>query len=230
MEERIQKIIAQTGLCSRRKAEELIEKGKVNVNGKTAKIGEKADAEKDKIAVEGKQIQKEKKLYYLINKPKGIVCSLKKQKNEQIITDLIKTKERIFPIGRLDKDTTGLLLMTNDGELNEFITHPSKETTKTYEAELDRELSEEDIRIIKKGLNVEGRKVEVKDITVKGKKVTIKIHEGRKHIVKKIFARLGCEVVELKRTMINELKLNISIGKYRELTQKDFEKLRFKHS
>ncbi|RLE45329.1 rRNA pseudouridine synthase [Candidatus Woesearchaeota archaeon] len=224
MRERLQKIIAASGTCSRRKAEELIIQGKVTVNNVTAKIGESADPENDKIAINGKPIRKEKKIYLLLNKPKGIVCTMRRQGKQKIITDIIKTKERIFPAGRLDKDTTGILILTNDGGLANYLTHPSKKVWKTYEATLDKPLKERDKNKIKK-INICGRKVEVKNITTKQKKTTLQIHEGRKHIVKRIFEKIGYKVKELKRTAINKLKIDIREGKYRKMTKEDLKKL-----
>jgi len=229
MQERLQKIIAQSGMCSRRKAEELIILGKVKINGKTAKIGEKADSEKDKILVGDQELKKEKKVYFMMNKPKGYVCTLTRQGKQKIISDLIKEQERIFPIGRLDKDTTGLLLLTNNGDFANFITHPSKETTKTYVAQLNKKITEEDLIKLKKGIIVEGRKTEIKNIqtTKEGKEIKLKIHEGRKHIVKKLFEKIGYYVVGLKRTEINNLKIDVEEGEYRKLEKEDFKKLGF---
>ena len=219
MKERIQKLIAESGECSRRKAEELIIEGKVKVNGKTAKIGETASRE-DKITIEGRTIKQERKLLVMLNKPKGIISTSEDEQGRKTVIDLVKIKERLYPVGRLDKDAEGLMLLTNDGSFANKITHPRYEIKKTYEVDLDKEIKEEDLDKINKGVIVEKRKVKAETKKIKTRKAEIKIHEGRKHIVKKIFEELGYKVNNLKRTKIGNLSLgNLEKGKWRTISQ-----------
>lgn len=232
--ERLQKVIANSGYCSRRKAEELISKGKVTVNGDViTEMGYKVEFS-DYIEVEGKVVNKDiVKKYYLLNKPRGYISSASDDKNRKCVTDLIESDERIYPVGRLDYDTTGLLLLTNDGELTNYLTHPSNKIPKTYLAKLEGLLDKEDIIKLKKGIKVDGRKVDIIDFKIKKKdlkKVTtfisITIIEGRNHIVKNLFHELGYEVIKLTRTNYGFLDLGtLQSGEYRELTIKEVKKL-----
>ena len=158
--ERLQKVIASSGYCSRRKAEELIEAGKVYVDGnKVTELGTKVNGN-EVIVVEGVTLQKEiKKVYYLLNKPAGYICSLSDEKGRKIVTDLIDTKERIYPVGRLDYDTTGLLILTNDGEFANILMHPSNNVEKIYRATIDALLTTEEIYKLKDGIVIDGIKV-----------------------------------------------------------------------
>ena len=195
--ERLQKVIANSGYCSRRKAEELITQGKVYVNEElVTELGTKVDS-KDTIVVEGVTLNKNvKKEYYLLNKPRGYICSVSDEKGRKVVTDLIDTKERIYPVGRLDYDTTGLLILTNDGEFANILMHPSNEIEKTYVAIIEGILTTEEIYQIKNGVIIDGIKVVPKRFKVRSKdeeknksNVSITIVEGRNHIVKKIFER-----------------------------------------
>ncbi|RLE46381.1 pseudouridine synthase [Candidatus Woesearchaeota archaeon] len=225
MMERIQKIIAQAGICSRRKAEELIKKGKVKVNGRTAKIGEKAK-KTDKITVNGKLIKAQEKRYYKFYKPRGYVTTTKEQHGMKTIMNIIKIKQRIFPTGRLDKDAEGLIILTNDGEIANKIMHPRYETKKEYVVYLNKKINKKDIEKLKKGLYVERRKIKPHQISIKGEKATITIHEGRKHIVKKIFKKLGYKVERLIRTKINKISINgLKPGQYKKLHKKEVKQL-----
>lgn len=234
--ERLQKVIANSGFTSRRKAEDLITAGKVTVNGKIIReLGTKVSNE-DVIAV-GKEIIKtdQKLVYYLLNKPSGYICSLKDEKNRKIVTDLIPTDYRIYPVGRLDYDTTGLLLLTNDGEFANNLMHPSNNIEKVYRATIDNFLSTDDIYKIKNGrLEIEGKKVTVTRFKIKKRNynkkteiIEIGIIEGRNHIVKKIFSSLGLNVIKLKRESFAFLTLdNLKVGDYRPLTINELKKLR----
>ena len=212
---RIQKIMAECGIASRRKCEELIEKGLVKVNGKIAKLGDKADYEKDKIELNGRLIEKEKKVYIILNKPKSIICSVGDKFGRKTVVDIIKCKEKIFPVGRLDRDAEGLLILTNDGDFANRIIHPRYNIKKTYLALLNKPLSNADFQKIKKGINVEGRKLNVFDLKQDKNKVALSIHEGRKHIIKNLFDLLGYEVVGLKRISIGSLVLSLRPGEYK---------------
>src|SRR5574341_1331593 len=216
MQERIQKILAQAGIASRRKCEELIAKGRVLVNGKIAKLGEKADAEKDKIVVNGKQIEVQKKVYIMLNKPRGYVTTVSEKHYMKTIMDLVKVPERIFPVGRLDKDTEGLLLLTNDGELANNLTHPRYEVEKEYFVVVDKPISEKHMELLQKGVVIDGRRVQIRGIDVWAAKAMIRIHEGRKHVVRMLFEKVGLQVVRLARTRVGRLEIgNLQPGKWR---------------
>lgn len=232
--ERLQKVIANNGYTSRRKAEELIKEGKVKVNGQVVtELGMKVSYE-DQIEVEGNQLVKnEKKVYFLLNKPRGVISSVTDDKERTTVVSLIDTDERIYPIGRLDYDTTGLILLTNDGELANNLMHPKNEVEKTYVAKLEGVLTPSEFYSLKKGIVVEGRKViptRVKirktDVEKNTQVVEISIVEGRNHIVKKIFEQLKKPVSKLKRESYAFLTLgNLKSGEYRELSLKEVKKL-----
>ena len=232
--ERLQKVIANSGYCSRRKAEELILAGKVYVDGeKVTELGTKVSGS-EVIVVEGVTLQKEiKKVYYLLNKPSGYICSLNDEKGRNVVTDLIETKERIYPVGRLDYDTTGLLILTNDGEFANILMHPSNEVEKVYKATIDSILTTEEINALKDGIVVDGIKVIPSRVKVKKKNmnkntkvVEIGIVEGRNHIVKRIFEEMGHRVIKLKREKYAFLELEeMPVGSYRTLTINEVKRL-----
>lgn len=231
--ERLQKVIANYGYCSRRKAEELIKNKKVYVNGKLiTEMGVKVSLNDD-IVVNNIHLKQQKKVYYLLNKPRGIICSAHDDKGRKTVVDLIKTNLRIYPIGRLDYDTTGLILLTNDGELSQKLMHPKNNIEKLYVAKLNKIISMEDYYKIKKGIEIEGRKVFPTKLKIRSKDrekdtciIDIGIIEGRNHIVKKIFLSLGYDVVKLKRESYDFLTLgNLKSGEYRELSIKEVHKL-----
>lgn len=224
---RVQKILAMAGVASRRKCEDLIRAGKVKVNDKVVEIGATANPIKDKISVDGKPIVLEKKVYVLLNKPRGFVTTVSEQYGMRTVREIVKIKERIFPVGRLDKETRGLLLLTNDGDFANKLTHPSFEIKKEYVATLDKPFSKDSFEKLKKGVKVEGRKVDVKNVAVDGKKVTLKIHEGRKHIVRKLFFHLGYRVVDLQRTRVGNLGISgLKEGEWRDLTPDELSLLK----
>ena len=236
--ERLQKVIASRGLTSRRKAEELIKNGLVYVNGqKVTELGTKVNLDAD-IIVDGKHLESKPKEYYLLNKPRGVICSLKDEKNRKIITDLIATEARIYPVGRLDYDTTGLIILTNDGNLTNKLTHPSYEVEKTYIAKLNKIFTVDDLYKLKEGIKVDGRMVRPKRLKIKATDkqkntsiVEITIIEGRNHIVKNIFKTLGYEVTKLSRISYDFLTLgHLKSGEYRPLTLKEVKKLLKKSS
>lgn len=232
--ERLQKVIANSGYTSRRNAEKLISEGRVSVNGNiVTEQGVKVNPE-DVILIDGIQINKEdKKVYYLLNKPRGYISSVKDEKGRKTVVDLIDTDLRIYPIGRLDYNTTGLLLLTNDGDFANHLMHPKNSIQKTYLAKIEGILNKEDIISLKKGLLIDDRKVDTSNFKVKKKDieknnslVEITIIEGRNHIVKKIFSSLKHDVIKLTRTNYAFLNVDgLKSGEYRELTIKEVKRL-----
>lgn len=231
--ERLQKIIAKSGYTSRRKAEELIKQGKVKVNGTVIKeLGYQA-TEQDNIEIENVHLKKEEKEYYLLYKPEHTISSVKDEQNRNTVVDLIPTKARIYPVGRLDYNTTGILLLTNDGEFANLLMHPSRQIEKTYLAKVDGILTGEEFQKLKKGVVIEKKKVvptrvklRFKNKNKKVSKIEITITEGRNHIVKKIFEELNHPVIELKRESIAFLNLEgLKKGEYRKLTLKEVRKI-----
>ena len=231
--ERLQKVIANSGYTSRRKAEELIKDGKVLVNGKLiTELGYKVDANDD-VVVEGTHIIKENKVYYLLNKPRGYVSSTEDDKGRKVVTDLINTTLRIYPVGRLDYDTTGILLLTNDGEFANLMMHPKNKIDKLYIAKIIGILFKNEIEQLTKGVVIDGVKTSRAKVRVKkyDKKtntsiVEIIIHEGRNHQVKRMFEAVNHEVLKLKREQIAFLTLEgLSSKEYRMLTPKEVKRL-----
>lgn len=231
--ERLQKIIAESGYTSRRKAEELIKNGKVMVNGEIVReLGTKA-SRKDEIIVEGHLISEEEKVYFLLNKPRETISSYSDDLGRKTVVDIIETDKRVFPVGRLDYDTTGTLILTNDGELTNILTHPNSRVPKVYLAKLDRDLTMEDFHKIKEGIKIEDRIVQVDHIKIKKRDknkgtcfVEITIHEGRNHIVRRLFESLHYDVVKLIRTHYANIGLGTLLsGEYRTLTKKEISDL-----
>lgn len=231
--ERLQKIIANSGYCSRRKAEEYISEGKVKVNGQIIKeLGYKAP-ENASIEVNNKIIKNEKKEYYLLYKPENTISSAKDDCGRKTVVDLISTESRIYPVGRLDYNTTGILILTNDGELTNILMHPSYNIEKTYVAKVEGILTGEEFNQLKRGITIEGRKVipkrvklRLKNTNKKFSKIEITITEGRNHIIKKIFEQMQHPVLELKRESIAFLNLQgLKKGQARKLTLKEIKKL-----
>ena len=232
--ERLQKIIASSGYCSRRKAEELISKGKVKVNGEIIdEMGFKVNYT-DFIEVEGNPIKaKEDKVYYILNKPRGVVTTSNDEKGRKTVVDLIKADKRIYPVGRLDYDTTGILILTNDGELTNFLTHPKNNIEKVYVAKIKGLITKEELYKLCNGVVVNGRKTskaKVKILRIDKKNnssvVELIIHEGKNHQVKNMFKAIGYEVLKLKRESISFLTLDgLKSGEYRELTIKEVKML-----
>tara|TARA_B100000989_G_scaffold298888_1_gene290769 strand:- start:426 stop:1145 length:720 start_codon:yes stop_codon:yes gene_type:complete len=227
---RLNKFISSSGICSRREADKLIEKGLVFINGKKCdKLGKKISI-KDKIKVRGKEISPEKKVYILLNKPKDFITSRKDENNRKTVFELLKgIKERVFYVGRLDRNTTGLLLFTNDGELSKRLTHPSYKVKKIYSVTLDKEVQEVDIKKIKEGLNIDNEKIIVDEIIKleQKKEVGIEIHIGKNRIVRKIFESLGYKVKKLDRVLFGDLtKKKLPRGKWRRLNNSEIQMLK----
>lgn len=232
--ERLQKVIAYYGYASRRKAEDLIRHGKVLVNGKViTELGTKVEAN-DIISIDGVIINKDvKHEYYLLNKPRQVISSVTDKEGRITVTDLINTDARIYPVGRLDYDTTGLIILTNDGDFANMLMHPSYEVEKTYVAKLNKILDKDDINKLKKGIVIDNRKVEIKRFKVRKKDsekntsiIELTIVEGRNHIVKRIFESMHIDVMKLSRVGYAFLTLDgLKSGEYRQLSIKEIKKL-----
>ncbi|MBI2140452.1 rRNA pseudouridine synthase [Candidatus Woesearchaeota archaeon] len=227
MIQRVQKILAHAGIASRRNCEELIASGRVKVNGKSIKLGDKADPEKDRVSVDGIDIRLEKKIYILLNKPKGVVCSTTDKEGKQTVLDIVKCPERIYPVGRLDLNSEGLIILTNDGDFANSIIHPRYGVNKRYKVWLDKEFQDRDLEKLKGGVIVDDRKVHIFDAVKDGNKAELSIHEGRKHIVRKLFHELGYSVTFLKRTMIGNLALDFGPGAFRKVSKEFLEQAIF---
>jgi len=231
--ERLQKYISNAGVCSRRKAEELILAGKVSVNGEIVReLGVKVSGT-DTVIVNGEVLKSELKEYYLLNKPRGVISAVSDDKGRSTVVDLIKTKARIYPIGRLDYDTTGIILLTNDGELSNYLTHPSHDIPKEYYAKVKGFFKKEDAEKLNKGIILDGKKT--KPALFKLKKydkktnssyVKVIITEGRNHQVKDMFKEFCYDVLKLKRERYAYLDLgNLKSGEYRPLSVKEVKQL-----
>lgn len=229
--ERLQKVIAQAGIASRRKAEELIKDGKVKVNGEViTELGTKVK-ESDRVEVNNKPIEKENKEYYLLNKPRGVITTTSDEHGRKTVTDLINTEARIYPVGRLDYDTTGAIILTNDGEFANILMHPSNKIDKVYLAKLEGIIKGEQINTLKNGVMLDD--ILVKASRVKLKKVNkesntsmveITIHEGKNHQVKRMFESVGFHVEKLTRERIDIFTINnLKSGEYRKLTPKEVQ-------
>ncbi|MBD3918755.1 pseudouridine synthase [Paenibacillus sp. PR3] len=234
--ERLQKILAQAGIASRRKCEELILSGQVEVNGVQVKtLGAKADPNEDVITVNGKPIETEAKLYIMLNKPKGVITSASDPQGRKVVSDFLSgIKQRVYPIGRLDYDTEGLLLLTNDGEFANLLTHPKHHVPKTYLATVDGVPHGEKLDQLRKGVELEDgmtapAEVEYQDIQADNKESTIRItiYEGRNRQVRRMFDAVGHPVTRLKRVKFGEIGLqNLKRGGWRPLTPKEVAELR----
>lgn len=228
---RLNKFLADHGIASRRKADELIDQGQVMVNGrKVFELGLKIQPDTDQVKVNGRLVHiKPQPLYFIFNKPKNVVTSTVDPQGRPTVLDYFtKVKSRLFPVGRLDWDSEGLLLLTNDGDFSNEITSPSSEIPKTYHAKLDGLVTDERLEKLKKGVSIIGGKVralEVKRLkkgTDKKDWVQITIMEGKNRQVRKMFEKIGYDVVKLRRVSIGQLKLGtLKPGEYRPLTQKD---------
>lgn len=232
--ERLQKLIAESGYCSRRKAEELIKQGKVTLNGKkVTELGIKANF-KDEILVEGNLIEYQEKEYYLFYKPRYVVCTTKDDKGRKTVLDFFDDVEkRIYPVGRLDYDASGLLLLTNDGEFANLMMHPSSKIDKFYVAKVEGIVTKDEVKHLKKGVVLDGKKIYPSRVKLKkiDKKnltsiVEITIHDGVNHEVKRIMESIGHNIIKLKRESFAFLNLGtLKSGEKRNLTSKEVKQL-----
>lgn len=227
---RLNKFIAHCGVCSRREAIELVKNGQIQINGKVITEPGTIVNNGDKVSYKGKNLQLEvKKVYYLMNKPKGVITTLEDERGRKTVMDIIKfkIKERIFPVGRLDRATTGLLILTNDGDLAKKLTHPSHKVKKIYHVVVDKPVIPEDLATIKKGITLEDGIAIVDKVDyvsgVKGKnELGIEIHIGKNRIVRRIMEHLGYQVIKLDRVYLAGLtKKDLPRGFVRPLTEQE---------
>ena len=229
---RINKYIAHAGVASRRKAEELIKQGLVTVNGQVVRELATTIKSGDKVEVEGQPIYNEEKVYYLLNKPRGVISSVTDDKGRKTVVDLLpNVKERIYPVGRLDRNTTGVLLLTNDGDLASKLTHPKFLKKKVYHVFLDKPVAQEDLQKIAEGIELEDGEIHADEVAYANeddkKQVGIEIHSGKNRIVRRIFEHLGYRVIKLDRVQFAGLtKKNLRRGDWRFLTEKEVDMLR----
>lgn len=236
MEKRLQKILAEMGIASRRKAEELIEEGRVTVNGRAAVLGQKADPLRDHIKLDGKLLtgRAEPKVYYALNKPRNVVTSLEDPEGRPTVKDYLKgIRFRVYPVGRLDFDSEGLLIVTNDGELAHAVLHPSLKMPKTYEVKVKGVLGEKDMEKLRRGMRLDdGRTAPAKvgglRLLKQNSWVRITIHEGKKRQIRRMLQQVGHPVIRLVRTRVGEIELGrLKPGELRKLSADEVKKLKY---
>ena len=235
MEERLQKFLANQGICSRRKAEEYIEKGLVKVNGIVVKeMGLKIDPKKDIVLFNEKKVEiNNHKVYILLNKPIGYVTTTKDQFNRDSVLDLVKVKEKVLPVGRLDMYTSGALILTNDGDFLYKVTHPKYEINKTYNVTIKGRITKEEVEELENGVKIDdytSGKAKVRILKIDSEKdfsrVEVTIHEGRNREVRKMFAAIGKKVLALHRSKIENINVkDLKLGEWRYLTDKEVKSL-----
>jgi len=234
MEKRLQKILSEIGITSRRKAEELILEGRVTVNGRIATLGMKADQDRDHIKVDGKLLMRHvSKVYIMFNKPRGILTSLYDPEGRPTVKDFLKgIKCRVFPVGRLDYDSEGLILLTNDGEFAHAVLHPSKKIPKTYLVKVRGSIEEKEIEKLEKGIKLgDGMTSPAKVRRIRKTEsnlwLEMRIYEGKKRQIRRMLEKTGHPVLKLKRISINGLKLGeLEPGTYRYLTPEEINKIK----
>lgn len=230
---RLQKFLSESGVASRRKAEDLILAGKVKVNGHIAEIGSKVDPKRDKVTVRGKLVvANTEKVYIMLHKPRGFVTTMSDEFDRKSVADLVKNVGvRLFPVGRLDRDSEGLLFMTNDGEFANELTHPSKHVNKTYRVTVAGEVDDEKLLKLANGIEIEGRKTLPCDVFVIERKtdrtvLNFIIHEGRNRQIRKMCEAVSLEVLRLKRTEIAGVKMGmLKTGDWRHLNEREMQRL-----
>ncbi len=230
---RLQKHLSECGIASRRKAEELIEQGKVKINGHIASLGAKVDPKRDKVTVRGKAVVPvNEKIYIMLNKPRGYITTMRDELGRKNVSELTADAgARLFPVGRLDRDSEGLLIMTNDGDFANKLTHPSSHVNKTYRVTVRGNAEEEQILQMKEGISLDGKKTLPCDCFVAERKadrtvLIFIIHEGRNRQIRRMCEAVGLEVMRLKRTEIAGVKLGmLPQGKWRPLNEREMRRL-----
>lgn len=230
---RLQKMLADCGVASRRKAEEMIAAGQIKVNGVTAKIGDKVDTKKDKVSVNGKPLDtKVNGVYIMLHKPRGFITTMSDEMDRKCVAELVSdVPERVYPVGRLDRESEGLLLMTNDGEFANGITHPSLHMPKTYRVTVRPNVNEDQLTQMAVGMMIEGRQTAPAKVNVVSQQsgrvvLEIVLYEGRNRQIRKMCEQLGLEVARLKRIAIGPLRLGmLQPGKWRMLTADEVKRL-----
>jgi 23S rRNA pseudouridine2605 synthase len=231
---RVNKYLANLGLTSRRNIPQFLEEHILLVNGQRVdKPGARIDPDKDQISLDGKKLESQiNYTYILLNKPRGVISSVKDEHGRKTVVDIVKSKERLYPVGRLDQDTTGLLLLTNDGELTQRLTHPSSHIAKTYLAVLSGQVPKAKLGILRKGVKLKDgltapAEVEVREESQKRSVLELTIYEGRNHQIKRMLSVLKLNLISLKRVKIGDLSLGeLKIGEFRELSQAEVRSLK----
>ncbi|MGE5350561.1 MAG: pseudouridine synthase [Acidobacteriota bacterium] len=230
---RLNRFLSECGLASRRKVEEFILQGRVEVNGKTIdQLAFNVEPGKDTVTFDGEKVKPQSKAYYLLNKPKGFVTTTDDEKNRRTVMDLIKSNIKVVPVGRLDYNTTGVLLLTNDGDFTNYLLHPNNKVRRVYRAVLDKPLELKDKEKMLKGIFLDGKKGRFEDIIVTKKSTIVNVTaiEGRNHFVKKMFQTLGYNVVELSRINYGGITLgDLPQGAWRELTAAEINSITKKY-
>lgn len=233
--ERLQKFLSECSVASRRKSEELIKQGKVKVNGKVASLGDKVDPKKDTVTVSGKKVIAVKQKYYImLNKPRGYVTTMSDELGRKCVAELVSdVGATVYPVGRLDRDSEGLLLLTNDGAFANAVMHPRKHVPKTYRVTLRSDVSKEQVEKLENGVDIEhdGRETLPAEVRILEKSaersvLEITIYEGRNRQIRKMCENVGLEVIRLKRNAVGSIKLGmLKVGKWRELTDDEVHRL-----
>lgn len=228
---RINKFLASIGVASRRKVDELIAEGRVQIDSRIAKLGDQVDPEKEKVTVDGELVGDKQKLVYIaLNKPKGYTSTTAKIKGEKNILELISSHQRLYPVGRLDRDTSGLILLTNDGDFAQRVTHPKYHLPKTYEVTVLGNITDDQLEKLRGGIELEEGITQPAEVKIVSKSLprhstfTMTLFEGKKRQIRRMAAYLHLHILDLKRISIGSIKLgNLSVGKYRELTKEELE-------
>lgn len=230
---RINKYLANMGVGSRRSVDKLISEKKVKVNGKISQPGEKIDPQKDRVSVDELEVKTDSdKVYIILNKPKGVISTSEDEFNRKTVLDLVKSKVRLYPVGRLDENSTGLILLTNDGELTFRLTHPKFETPKVYELLIQGKITETQLDKLRTGVKIKERKTAPAQVEIVGEHdnrtiLNMTIHEGWYHQIRRMCAALNIDLIELKRLSMGSLELgDLPVGKYRNLSSEEIKILK----
>lgn len=232
MKSRLQKLIAESGLCSRRKAEALISEGRVRVNGKVARLGDSADPDADKITADGKAISAEAKAYFLLNKPKGYECTLDSTTGKPLAVELVDTRLRVFTVGRLDAESRGLVIVTNDGDFANLVGHPSSGIEKEYRVKVRAAVPDDVIERLAAGVEIDGRMTRPCKVEALSRNRTMTVlrfvlHEGRKRQIRRMLEAVGLQAADLERARIGPISAGrLPEGRSRPLTAREVAALR----